>query len=84
MYGIELPLLDEKGYLAACSKNLAASCKALKEWSSMVRIPPQTRRGILVSERVKNSKWAGEDSDSRAMYKPNSCIFLSLMSTLEP
>jgi hypothetical protein len=42
LYGIELPLLEEGGYLAACSKNLAAGCKVSKEGDSLIRIPPQT------------------------------------------
>lgn len=43
LYGTELPLLDERGYLAACSKNLAAGYKVLEDkdgrWSSLVMIP---------------------------------------------
>ncbi len=31
LYGIELPILYERGYLAACSKNLAAGCKVFND-----------------------------------------------------
>jgi hypothetical protein len=45
LYGIELPLLDEKGFLdnlAACSKDLAAGCKIQdnRKIGSLVRIRP--------------------------------------------
>jgi hypothetical protein len=34
--------------------------------ASLVRIPPQIRRWIIVNERVKNSKWAGRNLNPRS------------------
>lgn len=52
LYGIEVPLLDEKRYLAA-------SCKVLKEekWSSLVRISSLSGTGINEMDK----KYGGPD-----------------------
>jgi hypothetical protein len=63
LYGIELPLLDEKGYLAACSKNLAAGCKVSRV---LVAQPGRANGDILLGiENENNDKSPRRDLDAR-------------------
>ena len=55
LYGVELPLLVEKGFVAACSKDLAAGCKVSD------RPRPrnyETERSLIIGERDQEEKSA--------------------------
>ena len=62
-FGIELPLLDERGFLAACSKDLAAGCKVSDSPRPQVY---GTERSLLLhennvrKERPSSSAWQSE------------------------
>jgi hypothetical protein len=61
LYGIELPLLDEKGFLdnlAACSKDLAAGCKEASSSSGDLVAQPGRAKELLESENDKSPRWA--------------------------